>query len=96
MGKKRERLEVIYDILLAIKSNRNKLGPTRLLYTSNLSSQMFKEYIFELVEKKLITEEIEKERKYYSITKKGFEYLDKYKEMIGFIELWFIIIYNLR
>ncbi len=85
MAKKRERLEVIYDILLAIRSNGNKLGPTRLLYASNLSSQMFKEYINELIEKDFITE-IEDNKKYYSLNKKGYGYLDKYKEMLSFID----------
>lgn len=84
--KKRDRLELIYDILVAIKSNGNKLGPTRLLYASNLSSQMFKEYINELLEKEFILEELEKNKKIYSITDKGFEYLEKYKEIVGFID----------
>jgi len=52
-SKKRERLEVIRDIILAIKSNRN-IKPTRLLYASNLSPQMFKEYINELITKGFI------------------------------------------
>ena len=36
MAKKRERLDVIRDILKAIRENRN-IKPTRLLYASNLS-----------------------------------------------------------
>ena len=85
MVKKRERLEVIYDILIAIRSNNNKLGPTRLLYASNLSSQMFKEYIAELIEKDFI-KQIDDKKKYYSLNKKGYDYLDKYKEMMSFID----------
>ena len=53
MAKKRERLEVIKDILEAIKEGRN-IKPTRLLYASNLSPQMFKDYINELLEKGFI------------------------------------------
>lgn len=86
-AKKRERLELIFDILIAIKKNENKMGPTRLLYSSNLSSQMFKEYICELQDKEFIIEKIdEKKKKYYSVTKKGFEYLEKYKEIKNFID----------
>jgi predicted transcriptional regulator len=44
MARKRERLAVIRDILNAIRNTKN-IKPTRLLYASNLSPQMFKEYI---------------------------------------------------
>ena len=50
MARKRERLEVIRDILKSIMSNKN-IKPTRLLYASNLSPQMFKEYVNELLKK---------------------------------------------
>ncbi len=85
-SKKRERLEVIYDILIAIKNNNNELGPTRLLYSSNLSSQMFKDYINELISKDLIIELEKKQKKYYSLSKKGIEFINKYKEIKVFID----------
>ena len=81
MAKKRERLDVINDILKTIR-NSKKIKPTRLLYASNLSPQMFKEYTKELVEKKFI----EKKEKMFSLTDKGFTFLAKYKEMSQFIE----------
>ena len=86
MVKKRERLDVINDMLIAVKSSGNKIGPTRLLYASNLSSQMFKDYINELMEKKFIEEIEEKSRKKYILTEKGFEYIQKYKEIKSFID----------
>ncbi len=52
-AKKRERLEVIKDILQTIKNTR-QIKPTRLLYASNLSTQMFKEYINQLLTKEFI------------------------------------------
>ena len=85
MAKKRERLEVIHDILKVIMDN-NKMGPTRLLYASNLSPQMFKEYIEELKDKDLIEQTENKGKKTFSLSKKGFEFLTKYKEMVAFIE----------
>ena len=85
-GKKRERLDLIYDILQAIRKSRNEIGPTKLLFLSNLSSKMFKDYITELQEKDFIIETIEKNKKKYSLTKKGNEFIDKYKEMKQFIE----------
>ena len=85
-SKKRERLEVIRDILQAIKDNR-QIKPTRLLYASNLSPQMFKEYINELISKKFIKLDIdEKEKKTFSLAKKGQDFLQEYKLIENFIE----------
>ena len=86
MAKKRERLQVIRDILVAIRENRS-IKPTRLLYASNLSPQMFKEYINELISKKFIKLDIDKkEKKTFSITTKGNEFLEQYKSIENFIE----------
>lgn len=86
MAKKRERLEVIKDILQAIRDNRN-IKPTRLLYASNLSPQMFKEYINELIEKRFIQLEVNKdEKKSFSLTKKGNEFLQEYRTIENFVE----------
>jgi len=84
--KKRERLDVIRDILQTIRQNR-EIKPTRLLYASNLSPQMFKEYINELISKKFIKFDIdEKEKKTFSLTKKGQDFLMEYKVIENFIE----------
>lgn len=86
MAKKRERLEVIRDILKAIRANR-QIKPTRLLYSSNLSPQMFKEYINELISKKFISLDVDKkEKKTFSITKKGNDFLEEYKVIENFVE----------
>lgn len=85
MAKKRERLEVIRDILKATKEKRN-IKPTRLLYASNLSPQMFKEYVDELVEKKFINIDVVSDKKTFSLTKKGFEFLNEYKVLERFVE----------
>jgi predicted transcriptional regulator len=85
-AKKRERLDVIKDILQTIRQNR-EIKPTRLLYASNLSPQMFKEYINELISKKFIKLDIdENERKTFSLTKKGQDFLLEYKMIENFIE----------
>ena len=85
-AKKRERLEVIRDILNTIRENR-QIKPTRLLYASNLSPQMFKEYINELVSKKFIVLNVDgKDKKFFSLTKKGQDFLIEYKSIESFIE----------
>ena len=87
MKRKRDRLEVIYDILKIIRHYNNSIRPTPLLRYSNLSSQSFSEYLSELLEKGFIKEIIdEKGRKFFTLTDKGFEYLEKYKLIIGFID----------
>jgi len=86
MAKKRERLEVIKDILEAIMQGRN-IKPTRLLYASNLSPQMFKDYINELLGKGFIKlENYEDGKKTFSLTKKGQEFLQEYRVIQNFIE----------
>jgi len=86
MSKKRERLDVIRDILKAIRENR-EIKPTRLLYASNLSPQMFKEYIGELLEKEFIKESTDKDdKKRFVLAKKGQDFLVEYRVIENFIE----------
>ena len=86
MARKRERLEVIRDILKSIMSNKN-IKPTRLLYSSNLSPQMFKEYINELISKEFISLDIDKnDKKTFSLTKKGQDFLQEYRAIENLIE----------
>lgn len=86
MIKKRERLEIIYDILVLINNNHNQIKPTPLLRKSNLSSNQFDKYIRELLEKKFIEFLVVDSKKYYGLTKKGFEYINKYKVILKVIE----------
>ena len=85
MAKKREKLEIIKDILAAIKDKR-QIKPTRLLYASNVSPQMFKKYITDLLKKNLIEEEIVKKQKYFILTSKGFLFLEEYRTVVNFIK----------
>jgi predicted transcriptional regulator len=83
---KRERLEIIKDILQLVQENR-AIKITPLLRKSNLSSQRFSEYFKELTEKKFIIETIDKYgKKVYSLTEKGQRYLEKYRTIVGFID----------
>ncbi|HLD98553.1 MAG TPA: winged helix-turn-helix domain-containing protein, partial [Candidatus Nanoarchaeia archaeon] len=45
--KKRNKLEIIRDILNVIRSRNGKIKPTHILYKSNLSHQMMEEYLAE-------------------------------------------------
>ncbi len=84
--KKRERLEVIHDLLKVIQDNNNSIRPTPLLRYSNLSSQRFSEYYTELLEKGFVREvKNKKGRKMISLTDKGFAFLQQYQKIKDFI-----------
>ena len=86
MAKKRERLDIIKDILYSIRDNRN-IKPTRLLYSSNLSPQIFKDYINELLGKGFIKiESYEDGKKTFSLSRKGMDFLQEYRVIQNFIE----------
>jgi len=86
-GKKRDRLGVIYDILKIIRAKNNSIKPTPLLRYSNLSSSSFAEYYSELIAKEFVKEITDKKgRKYVTLTDKGFNYIEKYSLILGFID----------
>lgn len=86
MGKKRDRLQIIHDILKAIHDKNNRIKPTHILYKSNLSHQMMEEYLEELIGKGFVVENSEKSGKTYSLTQKGFDYLNKYRLISEFAD----------
>ncbi|MBN2067968.1 MAG: winged helix DNA-binding protein [Candidatus Diapherotrites archaeon] len=87
MQRKRNRLEIIYTILGIVRQNTNSIRPTPLLRYTNISSQSFSEYYKELLEKGFLREELDrKQRKFVSLTDKGFKFLEKYRVLKGFIE----------
>ncbi len=86
MTKKRDRLEIIRDILFTIDKKKGEIKPTHILYKSNLSHQMMNEYLKELISKKFIKENKKKKGKTYSIIQKGKDYLNQYNLIIDFTE----------
>ncbi|HJX06329.1 MAG TPA: winged helix-turn-helix domain-containing protein [Candidatus Nanoarchaeia archaeon] len=86
MTKKRDRLQIIYDILRAIQRKNGVIKPTHILYKSNLSHQMLDEYLSELIAKEFIVETHAKSGKTYSLTPKGFDYIAKYKLIVDFAD----------
>ncbi|NCN51933.1 hypothetical protein GW931_02890 [archaeon] len=85
MGK-RDKLEIMRDILKVIKENHGHIKMTPLLRKSNLSSKRFADYKEELLQKELIQEIEEKKRgKQILITTKGMEFLEKYRAIVNFV-----------
>jgi len=85
MNKKRDRLQIIHDILKTINEKNGNIKPTHILYKSNLSHPMMEEYLNELIEKEFITENKSKKGKTYSMSKKGHAYLNEYKFIVNFV-----------
>ena len=84
--KKRNRLEIIRDILRVIREKKGKIKPTHILYKSNLSHQMMDEYLHELISKGFIVENVEGKNRTYSISQKGMMFLEKYRIIVDFTE----------
>jgi predicted transcriptional regulator len=86
MSKKRDQHKVIYDILVAIKDKNGKIKPTHILYKSNLSHQMMQEYLDYLIANKFIVHNNSQHGSTYSLTQKGFDYINKYSVITDFMK----------
>ncbi|MBS3174733.1 hypothetical protein J4440_02535 [Candidatus Woesearchaeota archaeon] len=86
MNARRDRLQIVNDILISIRDKNGKIRPTHLLYKSNLAHNKMKLYVNELIEKELIKEDIEDGKKYYFLTDKGIKFVDEYKKINQFVE----------
>ncbi len=83
---KRERLEIIRDMLQIVKSNHRGIKPTPLLRKANISSSRFREYYKDLLTKNFIRESNSKKSKRILLTEKGQRFLEKYQTILKFIE----------
>ncbi len=92
MGARRSRLELIFDILLAIQNKGGRIKPTHLMYKSNLSHKLLNTYLEELIGKELveIDEEFQRKRKTSTkmvvITDKGLGFLAEFRRMREFTD----------
>ena len=86
MEKKRNKLEVIRDILFVIRAKNGRIKPTQILYKSNLSHVMMKSYIGEIISRGLVKEKTSESGRTYSITEKGLNYLSEFHTVMNFME----------
>ena len=54
MAGRREKLDIIRDILEAIRDKGGTIKPTHLLYKSNLSHDSMKRYVSDLMEREMV------------------------------------------
>jgi len=83
--KKRDRLEIINDILELISTRSVK--PTQIMYKANLSHDMLNQYMNELISKQFILENKDKKgQRTYSLNEKGLNFLRDYKMIKNFVD----------
>ncbi len=86
MTERREKLEIIKDILNAIYEKNGKIKPTHLLYKSNLAHNKLKIYLNDLMTRGMIKDGLFADAKVYLITDKGIKFLNEYKRVQDFME----------
>jgi predicted transcriptional regulator len=86
MKEKRDRMQIVYDILQSISDKQGKIKPTHLLYKSNLSHGRLMHYIEDLIQKGLITKDFDEDTRFYVITDKGLQFLAEYRRMREFTD----------
>tara|TARA_Y100000034_G_scaffold37358_1_gene45930 strand:+ start:1177 stop:1410 length:234 start_codon:yes stop_codon:yes gene_type:complete len=71
-------------MLAAAIAKGGNIKPTHLMYKSNLSHALMKEYLNELISKSLLEEHQEKAGRYFQVTEKGRAFNREYKKMREF------------
>ena len=79
MERKRNRMEIMHDMLKIIQEKKGKLKKTHLMYKANLSHNQMKIYLGELTMSGLIEKESP-----LKITEKGSDFFLKYRQMKEF------------
>lgn len=84
MARKRERSDIVLDMLLSIQDKGGKIKPTHLMYRANLAHTQMKVYLDELLDKKLVKKVNEHDYEYIIITDDGLKFVEKIKQMKEF------------
>jgi len=77
---RRSKIQIVYDLLIAAKQ-KGRIKPTHLLYKGNLSHLRLKEYIEDLIQKKLLAKVSDNGKNYYKITEQGIKFISDIEKM---------------
>ncbi len=80
---RRNRINIIYDILRVIQTRGGEIKKTHIMYQANLSHNQMKLYLDELYEKKFI-ENSDSDKPLIKITKKGQDFFRQYAQVKEF------------
>ncbi|MCX6803067.1 MAG: hypothetical protein NTY48_00680 [Candidatus Diapherotrites archaeon] len=87
MNTKRDKVSIIHDILLFIRSKDGEAGPTHIMYKANLSHQMLTDYINEMIQKEFIVEKLDKRgKRTYAVADKGHGFIKDYQQIKKFFD----------
>ena len=86
MTERRNRMEIVFDILKSIQDKNGVIKPTHLLYKSNLSHKRMKEYVDELMNKGLMEDVVVKKKKHFAITEDGLKFLAEFRKVREFTD----------
>ena len=85
MERKRNRVEIIHDMLRIIQDKRGgKIRKTHLMYKANLSHKQMTSYLKELTDNGLIETMLDNDKNFICITNKGREFSVRYLQMREF------------
>jgi len=84
MARKRDRTDIVLDMLSSIQDKGGEIKPTHLMYKSNLSHNQMNLYLEELFQKDFVMKISKNKGQYLSITDKGREFMMKLREMKEF------------
>lgn len=84
MERKRNRVEIIHDMLRIMQEKGGRIRKTHLMYKANLSHKQMTSYLQELETNGLVEHFQEKEKNLIRITNKGREFFVQYAQMREF------------
>ena len=90
MQKKRDRIDILLDMLISVREKGGTIKPTHLMYKANLAHRQLKSYLEELLEKNFVEKITKSDYDYIIITDKGLRFIEKIHEMKSFEETFAI------
>ena len=84
MERKRNRVEIIHDMLRIIQERGGRIKKTHLMYKANLSHKQMTSYLKDLIKNGLIIDKKAEERNLILITERGRDFFVKYAQMREF------------
>lgn len=85
-SKRRDKITIIYEMLKAIMDKGGVIKPTHLLYKSNLSYKRMLPLVDELIQKGMVSQQMQGNKKRYLITDEGRKFVSEYKKMKEFVD----------